>query len=217
MDSAEGSRRVPLDLRTATTGICAILTVWLLYRILRRDVEKAVDFTVAAPKECLPGWKGKNLDPPTIKVSGSTTIQCYAPATGQFLGFVNPATPDGIDRVIAKAAHAQVEWAKTSFSERRRVLKTILKFILDNQEVIARVACLDSGKTRVDALFGELLVTAEKLKWTIDHGEKSLKPERRPTNLLMFYKRNEVHYEPLGVVAACVSWKLVLRLPHYLH
>lgn len=70
-----------------------------------------------------------------------------------------------------------------------------------------RAACLDSGKTRVDAIFGEILVTAEKLKWTIEHGEKALRAERRPTNFLMFYKKNEVRYEPLGVVSACVSWK----------
>jgi len=81
------------------------------------------------------------------------------------------------------------------------------RFILDNQETIVRVACLDSGKTRVDALFGEILVTVEKLKWTIDHGEHALTTELRPTDWLMFYKQNEVRYEPLGVVAACVSWK----------
>jgi acyl-CoA reductase-like NAD-dependent aldehyde dehydrogenase len=81
------------------------------------------------------------------------------------------------------------------------------RFILDNQDLIARVACLDSGKTRIDASFGEILVTAEKLKWTIDHGEKALRPQRRPTNLLMIYKKNRVVYEPLGVVSACVSWK----------
>lgn len=85
-------------------------------------------------------------------------------------------------------------------------LTTRYRFILDNQETIAKAACLDSGKTRVDAIFGEILVTVEKLKWTIDHGEKALRVSRRPTNLLMFYKRNEVRYEPLGVVAACVSW-----------
>ena len=66
--------------------------------------------------------------------------------------------------------------------------------------------CLDSGKTRLDAYFGEVLVTVEKLKWTIEHGEKALRPSKRPTNFLMFYKDNEVRYEPLGVVAACVSW-----------
>jgi len=51
------------------------------------------------------------------------------------------------------------------------------------------------------------LVTAEKLAWTIKHGEAALKTETRPTNLLMCYKRNEVRFEPLGVVAAAVSWK----------
>ena len=49
-------------------------------------------------------------------------------------------------------------------------------------------------------------MTAEKLKWTLDHGEKALAPERRPTNFLMMYKKNLVTYEPLGVVSACVSW-----------
>lgn len=100
-----------------------------------------------------------------------------------------------------------------------------LRYILDNQEDIVKAASLDSGKTRVDALFGEILVTAEKLKWTIDHGEKTLRTSRRPTNLLMFYKRNEVRYEPLGVVAACVSWNYpfhnfigeVLSLPCFQH
>ena len=82
-----------------------------------------------------------------------------------------------------------------------------LRWILEHQDDIATVACLDSGKTRVDACFGEILVTAEKLKWTIDHGEKALRTESRPTNFLMMYKKNEVRYEPLGVVAACVSWK----------
>lgn len=208
MEFAKGL--VLFETATTATTICVLVAIWLLYRALRSDDEKAVDFTIPTPEQCEPGWRGKTLEEPTIKVSGSTAIQCYAPATGQFLGFINPATRNGIDRTIAKAAEAQVEWAKTSFSQRRRVLKSLLKFVLDNQETIARAACLDSGKTRVDAIFGETLVTAEKLKWTIDHGDPSLKPERRPTNLLMFYKRNEVHYEPLGVVAACVSWKYAL-------
>jgi acyl-CoA reductase-like NAD-dependent aldehyde dehydrogenase len=62
----------------------------------------------------------------------------------------------------------------------------------------------------IDASLGEILVTVEKLKWAIEHGEKALKPERRPRNFLMMYKHNEVRWEPLGVLAACVSWKYVL-------
>ena len=86
-------------------------------------------------------------------------------------------------------------------------MRTLLQYVLDNQEIISRVACLDSGKTMIDASLGEILVTVEKLKWTIRHGEKALRPESRPGNFLMMYKKNEVRWEPLGVVAACVSWK----------
>ncbi|KAK5132222.1 hypothetical protein LTR08_009282 [Meristemomyces frigidus] len=203
-------RHLPLDIdittTTWTTALALLLSACLLYAVLRKDLEKAVDFTVPLPEPCKPGWRGEPLDEPTIKVSGSTVIQCYAPATGQLLGLVNPVTPNGIDRAIKRAGEAQLQWAGTTFSQRRRVLKTLLKFVLDRQDDITRAACLDSGKTRVDACFGEVLITAEKLKWTIDHGERALAADRRPTNLLMFYKRNEVRYEPLGVVAACVSW-----------
>ncbi|KAI1212752.1 ALDH-like protein [Annulohypoxylon truncatum] len=148
----------------------------------------------------------KILDNPTIKVSGTTAIQCYRPATGQFMGFVNPSTPAGIDRAIEQAAAAQEKWAKTTFAERRAVLRSMLQYVLDNQESICRVSSMDSGKTMTDAMLGEIMVTAEKLQWTIKHGEKALRPSRRPTNLLMAYKKNTVHYEPLGVVAALVSW-----------
>lgn len=199
---------LPLDARIYGT-LTALFIAGFAFILLRKDPEQAVDFSVPVPEPCLPGWRGKGLENPSIKVPGSTAIQCYAPATGQYLGLINPSSPDRIDRIVSRAAQAQTSWSQTTFAQRRQVLKTLLKFLLDNQEPIIRAACLDSGKTRVDALFGEVLVTAEKLKWTIDHGEKTLRPDRRPTNLLMFYKKNEIRYEPLGVVAACVSWKSV--------
>ncbi|PSK33491.1 hypothetical protein B9Z65_7378 [Elsinoe australis] len=170
------------------------------------DPEKPVDYDVSAPKECSPGWRGEVLCEPSVKVAGSSAVQCYCPATGESLGLVNPATPDSIDRVVARAQEAQTGWAKTTFAQRRRVLQTFLKYLLEHQDEIVTAACLDSGKTKVDALFGEILVTAEKLKWTIEHGEAALKPERRPTNFLMMYKKNTIQFEPLGVIAACVSW-----------
>lgn len=144
--------------------------------------------------------------PACCQVSGTSALQCFAPATGQFLGFINAATPAAIDRAIDAAEAAQKTWAETSFRERRKVLRSMLQHVLDNQEEICQVACLDSGKTMVDAQLGEILVTVEKLQWTIAHGERALAPSRRPTNLLMTYKKNTVHYEPLGVVAALVSW-----------
>jgi acyl-CoA reductase-like NAD-dependent aldehyde dehydrogenase len=53
-----------------------------------------------------------------------------------------------VQQTVARARVAQKEWAKTSFSERRAVLRMILKFVLENQEEICKVSMLDSGKTR---------------------------------------------------------------------
>lgn len=136
------------------------------------------------------------------------TIQCYCPATGQFLGNVPSAQKEDIDNAIFQSSKAQQKWKLTSFSERRRVLNTLGQYIVDHQDEIARVACRDSGKTMVDASMGEILVTLEKINWILKHGEKALKPSKRPgpSNILMSYKGAEVRYEPMGVVAALVSW-----------
>lgn len=40
----------------------------------------------------------------------------------------------------------------------------------------------------------------------MNHGERVLQPEARASNMAMMYKKSYVHYEPLGVVAAIVSW-----------
>ena len=58
----------------------------------------------------------------------------------------------------------------------------------------------------LDAALGEILTTASKMDWLVTHGEHYLKPETRSTNWMLVYKSAKVYYEPLGVVAAIVSW-----------
>lgn len=65
-----------------------------------------------------------------MQIPGSSALQCYCPGDGRLLGRINPVTADGIDRAIAKAKDAQVEWAKTSWAQRRKVLKTMLRLVM---------------------------------------------------------------------------------------
>jgi len=58
----------------------------------------------------------------------------------------------------------------------------------------------------VDAGLGEILTTCSKMEWLINHGETALRPESRHSNLILSYKKSKVYHEPLGVVAAIVSW-----------
>jgi acyl-CoA reductase-like NAD-dependent aldehyde dehydrogenase len=184
---------------------------YTFYKLLleNNNSEKPIMFSLPPPEQSLPHWKGRRLSPASIRdPSDPSHIQCYCPATGQFLDSIPAATRHEMDTVIDKAHVAQLKWEKTTFSERRKVLNTIGKFINDHQEDIARVACRDSGKTMLDASLGEILVTLEKINWTVKHGEKALTPSKRPgpSNILLSYKSAEVRYEPLGVVSSMVSW-----------
>ncbi|ODV86488.1 hypothetical protein CANARDRAFT_196441 [[Candida] arabinofermentans NRRL YB-2248] len=60
----------------------------------------------------------------------------------------------------------------------------------------------------VDASMGEIMVTLEKINWLLANGESALNDSVRPgpASMFMKYKKAEVHYEPLGVVGALVSW-----------
>ena len=48
-----------------------------------------------------------------------------------------------------------------------------------------RVSSQDSGKTAVDAAFGEVMVTCEKIWWLLRHGERWLKPEKRGAGIMV--------------------------------
>lgn len=175
-------------------------------------LEEPLKLVLPIPDEAKPHWKGKRLYPPnlTIRLANELgKVQSYCPATGQYLGTFLVSSKEEMDQQIQLAKQAQIQWKKSLFTKRRQLLKTLSRFIVNNQEDIARVACRDSGKTKLDASMGEIMVTLEKLNWIIANGERALKPSVRPgpANFLIgLMKSAEVRYEPLGVVSAFVSW-----------
>jgi acyl-CoA reductase-like NAD-dependent aldehyde dehydrogenase len=82
----------------------------------------------------------------------------------------------------------------------------MLRYITENQEACARVAVRDSGKTLLDAIIGEVLVSCEKLAWLAHSGEQYLQPESRDTGRMMIMKKVRVEFQPLGVIGAIVPW-----------
>lgn len=109
-------------------------------------------------------------------------------------------------QAVDKAREASDEWRNSSFSHRKRVLSVMLKYILEHAEEICRISATDSGKPMVDAAFGELIVTCEKIRWLMSEGEAWLSPEHRSAGRMMFYKKARVEYVPLGVVGAIVPF-----------
>mmetsp|Transcript_1391 Transcript_1391/g.4752 ORF Transcript_1391/g.4752 Transcript_1391/m.4752 type:complete len:614 (-) Transcript_1391:272-2113(-) len=134
-----------------------------------------------------------------------SVVKCWDPASLDDLGVV--AVTTNVEELIARAGEAQAEWAASPWSQRRKLLRTLLKWCVAEQATIAKVAARDSGKTLTDAVFGEILVTCEKLQWLAANCESVLKTEfREPGTTVMFTKKVKVEYRPVGVVLAIVPW-----------
>lgn len=133
-------------------------------------------------------------------------IQCYDPSTQQWLGEVKAMNAIDVHELCVKAAAAQKEWQRTSFTERRKVLRTMQKYILSHVNEICRVAARDSGKSAVDARLGEILTTTEKIRTICALGELWLRPESRAVGPMFLHKSARVEYVPLGVIAPIAPW-----------
>jgi hypothetical protein len=119
-------------------------------------------------------------------------IQCFDPSTKQHLGEIKAMTAEDVHELCEKAANAQKSWSRTTFAQRRQVLRTIQTYILAHVEDICRVCTRDSGKPKVDALLGEVLTTCEKIRCVNSNGELWLQKDYRPTGPVLMHKRELV-------------------------
>ena len=130
---------LPLLTLVLCTAVFTYLSVPLIFK------PSVPTISVPLPPQAQRGWSGPVLEEPSIFGKDPSVVQCYCPATGQLIGTVKLATPADVDAAIARSKAAQLKWRNTTFKQRAQVLRTLLKFILDHQEDIARVACRDSG------------------------------------------------------------------------
>ncbi|ORE05331.1 ALDH-like protein [Rhizopus microsporus var. microsporus] len=187
---------------------CVFVGAFVSYHVLNwLTTMPPKKFTVPVPEAANPRWKGKVLENATIRdINDPSNMICYDPSTGYHLDTIPSPTAAKVKELYERTSSAQFEWSKTSFEERRAVLRSLLDFILENQEVICQVGCRDTGKTMIDASLGEVITTCAKLRWTIDNGESVLADDYRSPGLMMMYKHAKIVYQPMGVVAALVSW-----------
>ena len=84
---------------------------------------------------------------PAMNLPGRRYITSFDPSTGLHLGTFMADTEAEIGGKIDRAEIAQKSWKKTTIRQRRRVVRSLLKWLVDNQDACARVACRDTGKT----------------------------------------------------------------------
>ncbi|CAO1623956.1 unnamed protein product [Parajaminaea phylloscopi] len=220
LDSPDGSlwhpaalifgRDARLILSTLLGSLIVFAASHIFSRLDKQQRESAVKVAHPAPPQVLAGWQGGVLESqsllgPTDRLGSH--IRCFDASTGWHLSTIEADTRQTIDAKLEAATAAAASWADSTWTTRRKLLRSLLHWVLSDQEQIVRVACRDTGKAAVDAFFGEILVTSSKLKYLIDNAAQALKPESRPNgNLLLAHKRSKLYYKPYGVVLASVSW-----------
>jgi hypothetical protein len=108
-----------------------------------------------------PGWESKHIPDahlkshlddadlrPPMEHPERSYITSFDPATGLHIGTFLADNADEIRAKIRRAADAQREWRETTFRKRRRVVRSLMKWLVENQKECAQVACRDTGKTR---------------------------------------------------------------------
>ncbi|NUP05894.1 MAG: aldehyde dehydrogenase family protein [Polyangiaceae bacterium] len=141
----------------------------------------------------------------TAEARSLRSIPCHDPATLEPLGTADVMDEQAVRRIVARARAVQPAWGKTSFAERRAVLRALLDHIVENQATICELAVRDSGKTMVDASLGEIFPVCEKIRYVLENGERDLAPEPRGSGFLM-HKKAWVEYPPLGVCGVIAPW-----------
>lgn len=178
--------------------------VRLVVRFLSSEPPKVlVPLKVEESRDILVGYKKFDYS----KLKGEKNIVYYwDPSTLDYFGETPVMSAADVKNAVDRARKAQCVWKRSTFRKRKLLMRTLLRYITENQESCARVAVRDSGKTLLDALIGEILVTCEKLVWLSESGEQYLVPEKRDSGRMMIMKNAYVEYVPLGVIGAIVPW-----------
>jgi acyl-CoA reductase-like NAD-dependent aldehyde dehydrogenase len=137
-------------------------------------------------------------------------IPCHDPATGEALGEVAVDDAAAVRAAVASSRAAARSWRKASFAERRAVLRHMLDHLLEHADELVDHVVRDSGKTRENALLGEIWPVAEKLRFTIAEGEAHLRPEPVSSGLFP-HKKAQIEFHPLGVVGIIAPWNYPLQ------
>lgn len=123
------------------------------------------------------------------------------PATEEIINEVNEITPEEVKLIISKSYSTYIEWRKTTFEYRTKLMSNLSQYLLDNKNKLAEVITNEVGKTLV-ASEKEIEKCALVCKYYAENTKYILENEKVQTDATESY----VSFEPLGVLFAVMPW-----------
>ncbi|MGM0419512.1 MAG: aldehyde dehydrogenase family protein [Bacillota bacterium] len=136
----------------------------------------------------------------------------YSPSTGEEIGQYKIAQFNEIKTGMQQARTAQKAWGKAPFKRRTQALMQLRKNIVTQLDEIIDKICLDSGKTRVEALLADVYPVLTLIKYYEKNAEVHLARETRGTPPAYFKSKSYVEYDPLGLIGIISPWNYPFQL-----
>ena len=129
------------------------------------------------------------------------------PATGEVIGYVDELDAGRVSQLVERARAAQPGWHELGFEGRGLLLRRLRHWIVSNRDRVVDTVVAETGKTREDALLGELWYTCDALGFWARTADKYLADERiRTRSPFLLGKKVLVRHRPYGVVGVIGPW-----------
>ncbi|KAJ1851707.1 hypothetical protein GGH12_003534 [Coemansia sp. RSA 1822] len=135
------------------------------------------------------------VDGSWVDSASNKTFKVTDPGTCETLGHVSDMNASDVQSAIDAAHRAFAVWKQTTARERARVLRGWADLMIKNQEDLARVLTLESGKPIMEAR-GEILYAASFIEWFGEEAKRvygDVVPSPMPGSRIMAMK------QPVGV------------------
>jgi succinate-semialdehyde dehydrogenase / glutarate-semialdehyde dehydrogenase len=129
------------------------------------------------------------------------TIESINPATGEVLERFEETSGSELERILAAADAAFLEWRTVPFATRAEKMRKAARALRTHSEAYARTMTLEMGKPIVQAE-AEVEKCASTCEFYADHAEAFLAEQPRETDA----SRSFVRFDPLGPVLAVMPW-----------
>src|SRR5437879_12929671 len=129
------------------------------------------------------------------------SIASINPTTGETLKEFHALDSQQIEEKLAKPVHAFEQHRRTSFAERRNLMRTVADLLERENKQLARIMTLEMGKL-LRAAAEEITKCAKGCRFYAENAERFLADQVIQTDAARSY----VRYEPIGAVLAIMPW-----------
>lgn len=142
------------------------------------------------------------IDGDYVEDTAGAVFESIYPATGEVIARLHAATPDIVERAIASAKKAQVEWAKMSPTARGRILKRAAEIMRERNRELSELETLDTGKPIQETIVADPTSGADAFEFFGGVAGVALNGEHIPLGNDWAYTKRV----PLGVCVGIGAW-----------